>query len=114
MTTTFDIVEYPKAVNYDFDMPWPEKEDVILAVMCLNRDLKRKILLVILQKLREGFCLYCTDVVPLLACEAHPFLFNPVHKAVLFAVEAFGNGESHYCVSIAKNLSNRFFPLPII
>ena len=64
LTTVFSVVEYPKAVEYDIEILWPEKEDFILAIrlmaglysagkpipgidvliasMCLNRGLELK------------------------------------------------------------------------
>lgn len=64
LTTILSVVEYPRALEHDFEVLWPEKEDFILAVeimsllysrgkpipavdviissMCINRNLELK------------------------------------------------------------------------
>lgn len=36
LTTILNVVEYPKAINHDFDILWPEKEDFIMAVEMMS------------------------------------------------------------------------------
>ena len=31
-TTIFSLIEYPKAINYEIEILWPEREDYILAI----------------------------------------------------------------------------------